>query len=236
MGFMSQLLYTGAEFMHDLGNLTVIIVGAAGAMMTLYAIYIGFLFATASDANKRKAARERLYKVVGSAFIIIGLAIVLGTINVRFNKVEGSVTDTNNGTNGNFSSQYSYGESVSMTLNYTNRRGTTQGTMVILDGSKIKKDGKLISTKKDTVQFLSCDVIAPSDWTNISKNPFDIRDTKAIYNFEIEGSTVYGTMVNKNICVSLKVSFTLSSDTSKTYSMKVNVLLVAGTGVTLLAK
>ena len=66
MGFTLQLLeekgYTGAQFMKDLGWVVVAIVSIAGAFMTVYAIYIAYLFATATDANKRKAAKDRLMK------------------------------------------------------------------------------------------------------------------------------------------------------------------------------
>ncbi|MBO4726652.1 MAG: hypothetical protein J5598_03585 [Clostridia bacterium] len=92
----TQLLYSGSDFMKDLGWLTTIIVSLAGALMVLYAVYIGFLFATASDANRRKAARERLIKVMASAFIIIALAALLGAINVRFNTIKDDVGNEEN--------------------------------------------------------------------------------------------------------------------------------------------
>ncbi len=85
MGMTLQLLDTaGDQFMHDLLWLTVIIVSIAGALMTLYAVYIGYLFFTATDANRRKAAKDRAIKVVASTLIVFALVFVLQGIEVSF--------------------------------------------------------------------------------------------------------------------------------------------------------
>ena len=60
-------------------------------MMTIYSIYLGYLFATASDPKRRATARERFIKVIASTLIVIGLASVLSVINVNFNSVQGSI-------------------------------------------------------------------------------------------------------------------------------------------------
>lgn len=98
MGMIPQILaaYTGTQFMKDLRWLTVILISIACAFMTLYAVYIGYLFATANDAQKRKAAKDRLFKILGSIFIVVGLFLVLKVIDVSFNKVEGQMPGENN--------------------------------------------------------------------------------------------------------------------------------------------
>ena len=227
---MWQLLaYTGADFKRDLGNLTVIIVGAAGAMMTLYAIYIGFLFATASDPNKRKAARERLIKTVASALIIIGLASVLGAINVRFNRVEGNVSGTNGGGNGNYSSQYMYSGSIEMPLYNIGNKYVT-GSFKIYS-TNIKSDGKNIDPNGTEVQFQKCEVVEPSGWKNEHKTPFDTSKVgEGAYAFQCSSTEIPCTMVNGIKAVTMAVTFTMKSDTSRTFSLKINVGLSEGNG------
>lgn len=87
MGMITQLLaeeYTGAQFIKELSWLITIIISIAGALMTLYAVYIGYLFATASDEGKRKAAKNRLIKILSSVLIIFALASCISVINVTF--------------------------------------------------------------------------------------------------------------------------------------------------------
>ncbi|MBQ7973829.1 MAG: hypothetical protein IJ295_02635 [Clostridia bacterium] len=92
MGMMAQLLaeeeYTGAQFIKELSWLITIIISIAGALMTLYAVYIGYLFATASDEGKRKAAKNRLIKILSSALIIFALASCISVINVTFDNAK----------------------------------------------------------------------------------------------------------------------------------------------------
>ncbi len=89
MGMTLQLLdKAGDQFKHDLLWLTVIIVSIAGALMTLYAVYIGYLFFTATDANRRKAAKDRAIKVVASTLIVFALVFVLQGIKVSFTDLE----------------------------------------------------------------------------------------------------------------------------------------------------
>ena len=86
MGMITQLLapYTGKNFTSDLLWLVTVIVSIAGAFMTLYTVYIGYLFMTATDEGKRKAAKDRLFKVLSSVLIIFALAASLSVINVTF--------------------------------------------------------------------------------------------------------------------------------------------------------
>lgn len=159
MGMTTQLLYSGSDFMKELGWLTTIIVSLAGVLMGLYAVYIGFLFATASDANKRKAARERLIKVMASAFIIIALAALLGAININFSKIK---TDDNNESvedrysSGNLKGwNYSENVEMNMTLSMQGNFTYTKGSFEI-SLENVTKDGEKIDANK--YEFEGCQV------------------------------------------------------------------------------
>ena len=91
MGMISQLLaaYTGNDFMRELKDVLILIFGAAGALCTLYAIYIGYLFATASDEAKRRTAKNRFIKILSTALIIVALAFVMGGMNLTFTETGG---------------------------------------------------------------------------------------------------------------------------------------------------
>lgn len=129
MGMIAQLLegkaYTGTQFMTDLRWLTLILVSIAGALMTLYAVYIGYLFATATDEGKRRAAKNRLFKVLGSALIIFAMAAVLKTLDIKFTEVE------ENNSNGALGSidwskvDYEYAGSLSLTMKLTEKYSLT---------------------------------------------------------------------------------------------------------------
>ena len=90
MGMLSQLLAEvndgGTEFVDGLKWLVVVLVSVAGSLCILYAIYIGYLFATATDDGKRRAAKDRLIKVISSGLIIFALAMCLTVIDVNFSK------------------------------------------------------------------------------------------------------------------------------------------------------
>ena len=218
MGMTTQLLYSGADFMKELGWLTTIIVSLAGVLMGFYAVYIGFLFATASDANKRKAARERLIKVMASAFIIIALAALLGAININFSKIK---TDNNNKSvedrysSGNLKG-WNYSENVEMNLGYKNNPiGYGGYTSPEFSGNfkismaNFTKDGVKIDA--DEYEFGGCEVTEPSSFNNILPGDQIIEisdDGKTLqYNFK-------GTMVNYK---------TLSSDGKHYILVKVTI-------------
>ena len=93
MGIMTQLLYTGEEFIAELSNILVWIISIVGVLMVLYAVYIGYLFATATDEGKRRAAKSRLFKILSSVLIVYALAACLKVIDVNFSKVEKSTDD-----------------------------------------------------------------------------------------------------------------------------------------------
>ena len=88
MGITIQLLYTGEEFIAELSNILVWIISIVGVLMVLYAVYIGYLFATATDEGKRRAAKSRLFKILSSVLIIYALAACIKVIDVNFSKVE----------------------------------------------------------------------------------------------------------------------------------------------------
>ncbi len=90
MGMKTLLLYEGKDFIAELSNIVIWLVSIAGALMTLYAVYIGYLFATASDESKRKNAKSRLIKIISSVFIVYALAATLGVIKVEFTDIEKS--------------------------------------------------------------------------------------------------------------------------------------------------
>lgn len=93
MGITTQLLYTGEEFIAELSNILVWIISIVGVLMVLYAVYIGYLFATATDEGKRRAAKSRLFKILSSVLIVYALAACLKVIDVNFSKVEKSKDD-----------------------------------------------------------------------------------------------------------------------------------------------
>lgn len=86
MGMLKQLLAedSGTKFMSELKWLVVILMSIAGSLCILYAIYIGYLFATATDDGKRRAAKDRLIKVISSGLIIFALATCLNVIDLKF--------------------------------------------------------------------------------------------------------------------------------------------------------
>lgn len=102
MGMLSQLLAEvkagGTEFVDGLKWLVVVLVSIAGSLCILYAIYIGYLFATATDDGKRRAAKDRLIKVISSGLIIFALAMCLTVIDVNFSKpvADGREEETEN--------------------------------------------------------------------------------------------------------------------------------------------
>ena len=192
MGMTAQLLaYTGAQFMKELGNIVVMIVSIAAALMTLYAVYIGFLFATASDANKRKAAKDRLIKTVASALIVIALSAVLGVINVNFNTVDGGHTGT--GTPGKIINTTStYASPVGTTLSYKSESGHGIVTgEVRLDSKNIKRDNVNLDKSGNNIIFQECYVAEPKGWPKGTFNAGQVGS--GIWNFSIESDkpTVY---------------------------------------------
>ncbi len=119
----SRLEYTGSQFMDDLLVLVTVIIGIAGAMMALYACYIGYLFATATDDGKRRAAKTRLLKVIASVLIIFGLVSVMSVIEVTFNNAE-VARDADNkyfgGITGD-STTYKYNDTPTLNLSKTSK-------------------------------------------------------------------------------------------------------------------
>ena len=233
MGLTLQLLaeYTGRKFKSDLGNLVVIIVSAAGALMTLYAIYIAYLFFTASDANKRKAARERLVKTIASVLIIVGLASVLSVINVTFNKAEGRIDGPSSGSNTNYSSVYSY--NAVPTLKFVKGQ-PSQGCYVAtgsfsLSAKDIVMNGVTLDEKENTVRFQKCHIVSPA-WSVLNEN-FSIDSVgEATYTCSLKSEQQYSISIrcnkkNESSYITVAVTFVMENDPSKELSFNVDVFL-----------
>lgn len=168
MGMTSQLLasYTGQQFIKDLSWLVVILVSIAGALCTLYAVYIAYLFFTASDPTKRKAAKDRLIKVASSAIIIFALAGILRVLDVSFVTQSGSYTGSSGGNGGELGySAYSYNGNPEMVLSGQWYQGKIEisGSFnlytsdLLGDEIQVDKDGK-------NIEFKSCSFAVPKDW------------------------------------------------------------------------
>lgn len=142
---LAQQAYTGDKFKSDLSFLIVVLVSFAGALMTLYAVYIAYIFATATDEGKRRASKERLFKVLGSALIIFALAATIEVIDVNFNNVK--VKDPTNDAGNNQVSGcnvYEYTEIPSFTT-----MSPGKPCEVVFSTNKIRiKDGTTVSGAK----------------------------------------------------------------------------------------
>ena len=172
MGFTLQLLeekgYTGAQFMKDLGWVVVAIVSIAGAFMTVYAIYIAYLFATATDANKRKAAKDRLMKTVASALIVAACASVLAVITVRFDTTEGSVEGPQGGEIGSMVSGITYGENPYLSIDAVENNDGGP-TSLVLKGYFNINSRALVNANGEKID--------PSG-TNVVFDPSDLNSSK----------------------------------------------------------
>ncbi|MBO4823153.1 MAG: hypothetical protein J5580_01115 [Clostridia bacterium] len=205
MGITTQLLasYSGQQFIKDLSWLVVILVSIAGALCTLYAVYIAYLFFTASDPTKRKAAKDRLIKVVSSALIIFVLAGILRLIDVNFISQTGSY----GGSNSNFTSTITnYSDAVEMTLKaediYSNGGTVPRVQSVKITGSfalhgfRIKgENGTPIDGTGKSVEFKSCRVASPKGWEGVKftfSNQGSYTDVKMEVTEQNEGSFYAG--------------------------------------------
>ncbi len=240
MGMTTQLLaqqaYTGAQFMKDLGNIVVILVSIAGALMTLYAVYIAYLFSTATDAHKRKAARERLIKTVASSLIVIGLAAVLTVINVRFNAAEGRISGPTVGQGGNYTSDYTYAAEPEFVFKKVNVSGKNMAEGVLqLDSRFLQENGAAIDPNGNKVKFEVCQIVSPN-WKDMG-----IVDAAVISNGNLgkmtyainlkEFSIPAGESEGGSYYVTVAIKFTVSGDeTMKSFNIK--VLLVSSIGIT----
>ncbi len=100
MGMTTLLLdvYDGKQFVKDLLWYIYVIMAVAEVLMVLYAVYIAYLFMTASDDGKRRAAKDRLWKVLSSCLIIVALVSVMTTLDISLgdgkkNKETGGLED-----------------------------------------------------------------------------------------------------------------------------------------------
>ena len=172
--------YTGEKFIADLGTLVIWIVSIAGALMTLYAVYIGYLFATASDETKRKAAKERLIKTIASSLIVIALASILSVIKVTFDTVEGRVDEIDV-----FVGQYTYsgqpGISFSGVKYIASKNVYGSDGSITLDPKNILANGKKLVSDSSQIIFTECEITSPSwPWHTVARNT---RKSAGAHNF-----------------------------------------------------
>ena len=83
----------GATFKADALKILFWIFTIVDALLVGYAVYIAFLFATATDAAKRTAAKSRLIKVFSSLLCIIALTMTLKAIDINFDPVQGNLNN-----------------------------------------------------------------------------------------------------------------------------------------------
>ncbi|MCQ2382081.1 MAG: pilin [Clostridia bacterium] len=234
MGMTAQLLageYTGTQFMKELGNLVVVIVSIAGALMTLYAVYIGYLFASASDANKRKAAKTRLIKVIASSLIIVGLASVLSVINVNFNKVESNNSQSSNSDLTAVAS-YTYNGSPVMVFKHEARQSMVKGTLKF-DPGNIYIEETPISLAGRTARFSSCSIIAPSG--NGYTVNFNLSTNELIVSYKYSAAELYNNSgkiflpsasnENNQDIIKILLTFCYTDEPAKIFPVTVDVLL-----------
>ena len=95
LGMMALLLSDngGATFKADALKILFWIFTIVDALLVGYAVYIAFLFATATDAAKRTAAKSRLIKVFSSLLCIIALTMTLKAIDINFDPLQGNLSN-----------------------------------------------------------------------------------------------------------------------------------------------
>ncbi len=169
MGMTLQLLadvYTGNNFIKDLGWLVTIIVTVAGALMTLYAVYIFYLFFTASDPTKRKAAKDRAIKIVSSALIIYVMAAALAALNINWTTQTGNYSGPSGESSGlGGESNYTYSGRPECTLkaSYEPTGMSIKGEFT-LTSAELLGDGVKIDKYGTKMQFKECSFTNPIGW------------------------------------------------------------------------
>ena len=154
LGMMALLLSdnAGATFKADALKILFWIFTIVDALLVAYAVYIAFLFATATDAAKRTAAKSRLIKVFSSLLCIIALTMALKAMDINFGPVGGS--NSNSGKQdwvdeSKFSFIYVGNDEITLSAGkeYT----------ITFDKSKIKdeRDAKISENK---LEFIECEL------------------------------------------------------------------------------
>ena len=185
MGMLSQLLAGvndgGTEFVDGLKWLVVVLVSIAGSLCIIYAIYIGYLFATATDDGKRRAAKERLIKVLSSLLIIFALAMCLTVIDVRFTTPEQDGGKTDEGTSLDDLqklevSAFIYKESLSWWLTTT----TPEVSFRLKPGSLgVTSGAEIANFDNSKVRFTTVSLVGlPTAFANRHPKPIDNSNPK----------------------------------------------------------
>ena len=77
------LLGAGDNFVNGLLSVLSWIFAAIGGVFLLWALYLAFLMANASDGDKRRKAKERMFKGISVLLITVALVGLLQIINVN---------------------------------------------------------------------------------------------------------------------------------------------------------
>ncbi len=247
MGMTSLLLeYTGQQFIKDLSWIVVILVSIAGALSTLYAVYIAYLFFTASDPTKRKAAKDRLVKVVSSSIIIVALAGILATLDVTFVQQSGNYSGPQAGGNKTgYADAYTYSVRPEANLSVTDQQG---GLMITgefkLFNADLRGDGAPIDKYGTATKFSKCAFVAPAGWPSPLKfvgEPTckaEQDDSGANYmtvTFRLLAENMHDKVAipvvsqDPNL-ITISAEFGYVSNLSKAYTATVNVVLKSSSG------
>ncbi|MDR0383827.1 MAG: CHAP domain-containing protein [Christensenellaceae bacterium] len=119
---------------------------AIGALAGVYAAYLGFLMGTATDESKRKAAKDRILKVLSSVMCIIVLSVILGTVRFQLSTVEG---EKDNGDDGGFS-EGEMTDGGTMTIHET-FNSTAQGGKYYYSAADVKLVAKYRDENKNVI-------------------------------------------------------------------------------------
>ncbi|MDR1917930.1 MAG: pilin [Christensenellaceae bacterium] len=113
-------------FNDDLLSVVGYIATAFGGLFILYAVYLGILMATASDANKQAEAKRRIINAISMIVILICLITLLSIMEPKINTVGGGgITISVTGS----------GSSWTVTMNGGNDEERANAQLCFLDGS-----------------------------------------------------------------------------------------------------
>lgn len=175
--------YTGEMFQTDLLQLISYIAMFVGVLMTLYAVYIAYLFATASDDGKRRSAKARLIKVLASVLIVAGLVSIIQMLDIRFNNIDlpnsGKGEDDVNITSYDFwydgepSMILNPGSTVSFVLNTASVK-TNDLSKRCIQITKIQFDEIPLSAFTLDTRYMQFKWIMPSDYVDNTNNKISV--------------------------------------------------------------
>ena len=172
---MTRLLLDekGKAFINGLSNVVVYICLAVAILSIVYAVYIAYLFFTASDQNKRKAAKDRLIKTLASCLIIFTAAAILKGLDISFNETGGDYDGTKEPDQPVIQT-YHYEGTPEFNFGRTNNTPAGGGgvSFVYFEGSfmicgyNIFDDvtGKSITASGKNIFIKKCNIVNPDGW------------------------------------------------------------------------